>query len=93
MSGAPAKDDTIGTWSHRYNKKTPQLTLWRFHSVTPRGFDAVDISPVITTSYASGPDAAVHNPVQPPSDPLAAFVAVLTPEQRAVLAKLLAGAT
>ncbi len=27
------------------------------------------------------------------SEPLAAFVAVLTPEQRAVLAKLLAGAT
>jgi len=58
------------------------LTLW--------GFDAGDASADISGTSATLPEPAAQIPAHPtPADPLAAFVASLSGEQRAALVGLL----
>jgi hypothetical protein len=56
----------------------------------PVGFDAAVENPGKTSQSAGGVGGATQNPKQVPgADPVAAFVACLTAEQRMVLAALL----
>ena len=62
--------------------------------MTLRGFDAADELPTNPSTSAQTVEPAVRNPVQSPDpDPMAAFLASLTPDQKAKLAALLLGGT
>jgi len=62
--------------------------------MTLRGFDAADELPTNPSTSAIPPTPAAQNPAHTlETDPMAAFLASLTPDQKAKLAALLLGGT